>query len=196
MAKNQINFSKMSKDAAGQLKTFKESAIALAKEDLRFKEEMKPLKEKLENILSKRNYDLEAGLPLDEVVAKYSRVEVDKDIEKAKSAHDATVEKLNKAIQGTYAFIPEDMYSAYLKKVNEHKRGQFFEALKKFLSNLGIEGCSQAQISKLSNDMSDSFGAKYASSKTILEKGTMHVSMSKAQFNKLFMAVFCDMYVK
>lgn len=40
------------------------------------------------------------------------------------------------------------------------------------------------------------FGARYVQSKKIVNEGTLHTAISKAQFNKLFMAVFCDMYVK
>ena len=40
------------------------------------------------------------------------------------------------------------------------------------------------------------FGARYATSKKIVENNTFHTAISKAQFNKLFMAVFCDMYIK
>lgn len=49
MAKNQINFSKMSKEAMAQLTSFKESALALAEEDLRYKAELKPLKKRVRN---------------------------------------------------------------------------------------------------------------------------------------------------
>ena len=52
------------------------------------------------------------------------------------------------------------------------------------------------QISKLAENMSDMFGARYAQSKKIVSEGTLHTAISKAQFNKLFMAVFCDMYIK
>ena len=196
MAKNQINFTKMSKEASTQLKSFKESALALAVEDLRFKAEMKPLKAQLESILANRQNDIDAGLPVDEVIAKFPRLEVDNAIRKAQTTHEAIIEPLNKTMRDTYVFIPENMYSAYVKKIDEHKRGDFLEAIKMFLNNLGIEGCTQGQISKLAENMSDMFGARYAQSKKIVENGTMHTAISKAQFNKLFMAVFCDMYIK
>ena len=96
----------------------------------------------------------------------------------------------------TYIFIPDGMHEAYTKKINEHKRGDFLEAIKQFLVNLGIENCSQAQISKLAENMSDMFGARYAQSKKIVNDNTLVTAISKAQFNKLFMAVFCEMYVK
>ena len=196
MAKNQINFTKMSKEASSQLKSFKESALALAVEDLRFKAEMKPLKAQLESILANRQNDIDNGLPVDEVIAKFPRTEVDNAIRKAQTTHDAIIEPLNKTMRDTYAFIPENMYLAYTKKIDEHKRGDFLTAISEFLINLGIDGCTQGQISKLAENMSDMFGARYAQSKKIVENGTMHTAISKAQFNKLFMAVFCDMYIK
>lgn len=196
MAKNQINFSKMSKEATTQLKSFKESALAIAVEDLRFKAEIKPFKAQLESILANRQNDIDNGMNIDEVVAKFPRIEVDNKIRQAETAHKAIVEPLTKSIKETYVFIPEGMHEAYTKKINEHKRGDFLEAIKQFLVNLGIENCSQAQISKLAENMSDMFGARYAQSKKIVNDNTLVTAISKAQFNKLFMAVFCEMYVK
>ena len=186
----------MSKEATAQLQSFKESALAIAVEDLRFKAELKPLKAKLESILANRQNDLNNGISIDEVTAKYSRVEVDSEIRKAETTHKAIVEPLQKTMKDTYIFIPEGMHDAYTKKINEHKRGDFLTAIKTFLENLGIEGCSQAQISKLAENMSDMFGARYAQSKKIVNDGVLVTSISKAQFNKLFMAVFCEMYIK
>lgn len=196
MAKNQINFSKMTEEATAQINSFKESAVSIAKEDLRFKAEVKPLKAKLEKILADRENDITNGLPVDEVLAKFPRTEVDNAIRKAETEHKVIVEPLMKTMKDTYVFIPEGMHDAYTKKINEHKRGDFLEAIKQFLVNLGIEGCSQAQVSKLAENMSDMFGAKYAQSKKIVGEGVLVTSISKAQFNKLFMAVFCEMYIK
>lgn len=196
MSKNQINFSKMSKEAATQLNTFKESALAIAVEDLRFKAEIKPLKAQLESILANRQNDIDNGMNVDEVVAKFPRIEVDNAIRKAETAHKAIVEPLSKSMKDTYIFIPDGMHDAYTKKIIEHKRGDFLTAIKTFLENLGVEGCSQAQISKLAENMSDMFGARYAQSKKIVNDNTLVTAISKAQFNKLFMAVFCEMYIK
>ena len=196
MSKNQINFTKMSKEAMTQLQAFKDTALAIATEDLRFKAEMKPLKAQLENILANRQNDLDNGLSVEEVSAKFPRIEVDNAIRKAQTAHDAIVEPLNKNMKDTYKFVPDNMHSAYVKKIEEHKRGDFLESIKQFLVNLGIEGCSQAQVSKLAESMSDMFGAKYATSKKIVNNNILVTSISKAQFNKLFMAVFCEMYIK
>ena len=196
MAKNQINFSKMSKEAVEQLNKFKESAHEIAVEDLRFKAEIKPLRAKLETILENRQNDIDNGMNVDEVIAKFPRVEVDNDIRKAETKHKDKVAPLQDAMKKTYAFIPEGMHDAYTRKINEHKRGDFLTAIKTFLENLGIENCSQAQINKLAETMSDMFGARYAQSKKIVNDGVLVTSINKAQFNKLFMAVFCEMYIK
>ena len=196
MSKNQINFAKMSQEATMQLQSFKESALAIAVEDLRFKAEIKPLKARLESILANRQNDLNNGLSVDEVTAKFPRDEVDNEIRKAETAHQAILEPLNKAMKDTYIFVPENIFTAYTLKINDGKRGEFLKAITEFLSNLGIEGCSQGQISKFAESMSDKLGAKYATSKKIVEDGTLVTAMKKNQFNKLFMAVFCDMYIK
>ena len=67
MSKNQINFTKISNEATMQLNTFKDSALAIATEDLRYKAEMKPLKAQLENILANRQNDLNNGLSVDKI---------------------------------------------------------------------------------------------------------------------------------
>lgn len=196
MSKNQINFTKMSQEATAQLNTFKESALAIAVEDLRFKAEMKPLKAKLDAILANRDNGMKQGMSVDEVVVKFPRTEIDNEIRKAETNHQAILEPLNKAMKDTYIFVPENIFTAYTLKINDGKRGEFLKAITEFLSNLGIEGCSQGQISKFAESMSDKLGAKYATSKKIVNDGVLVTAMKKNQFNKLFMAIFCDMYIK
>ena len=196
MAKNQINFSKMREDAKNQLNAFKESAQAIAVEDLRFKSAMKPLKARLESILEMRKNDIAQGMDADEVARKFPRVEVDNQMRAEEEKHKNICAPLKKAMEATYVFVPDGMHSAYVRKIDEGKRGDFLTCVSQFLVNLGIENCGQAQISKLAESMSDKFGAKYATSKKIVEDGVFTTAMKKNQFNKLFMAVFCDMYVK
>ena len=196
MAKNQINFSKMTEEAHAQIMSFKTSAVALAQEDIRYKAEVKPLKAQLEAILQNRQINLDNGMSIDEVTAKFPRTEIDNQIRKAETNHKAISEPLSQDMRESYAFVPEGMHSAYVKKIDEGKRGDFLKAITEFLSNLGIEGCSQGQISKFAESMSDKLGAKYATSKKIVNDGVLVTAMKKNQFNKLFMAVFCDMYIK
>mgnify|MGYP006936321575 CR=1 FL=1 len=196
MANNQINFSKITKEAMSLVKTFKETALRMAEEDIRYKAEIKPLKIKLEKILADRQNDLDQGLDPDEVAQKYPRLEVDNALRRAELRHKEVVEPLNKALRDTYVFIPEGLYEAYCLKIREGKRGDFLNCIKQFLESLGIEGCRQGQVSKFAESMSDKLGAKYASSKKIVNDGVFVVAMNKNGFNKLFMAIFCDTFVK
>lgn len=120
---------------------------------------------------------------------------MDNAIRKAGAEHKTIVEPLAKAMKETYVFIPEDMYEAYVRKIDEGKRGDFLTCIKTFLENLGLE-CKQGQISKFAETMSDKFGARYATSKKIVNDGTLTTHATKNNFRKLFMAVFCDMYIK
>lgn len=196
MARNQINFTKMSKEATLQLNTFKDSALKIAKEDLRFKSVIKPLNAKLENILKNRQIELDNGMSVEDASAKFPRIEVDNEIRKEEVKHSDILEPLKKDMKDSYKFVPENIFNAYTLKINDGKRGEFLTCVSEFLSNLGIEGCTQGQISKFAESMSDKLGAKYATSKKIVEDGMLVTAMKKNQFNKLFMAVFCDMYLK
>lgn len=194
MAKNQINFTKITEEARTQLNTFKESAYAIAEEDLRFKAEMKPFKARLEIILKNRDNDIKQGMSVDEVAEKFPRTEVDNEIRKAEDKHKKIVEPLNTEMKSTYKFVPDSLFDAYNKKINEGKRGDFLNAIKEFLTSLGLE-VSGAQLTKFAESMSDKLGAKYATSKAIIKNNTLVTAMKKNQFNKLFMAVFVDTYL-
>ena len=196
MSKNQINFSKMDETTKKQLDTFKKMAIDIAKEDLRFKAEMKPLKARKDAILSDRDNDLKQGMSIDDVAEKFPLTDVDNDIRKCELNHKAIVEPLNKAMKETYAFVPETLYNSYVRKIELGKRGDFLDDIEQFLTNLGIENCSQAQVRRFAESMSDKLGAKYATSKAIVNDGTLVATMKKSQFSKLFLAVFCDTYIK
>ena len=196
MAKNQINFSKMDETAKNQIETFKKMALDIAKEDLRFKAEMKPLKARKEAILANRDNDLKQGMSIDDVAEKFPLTDVDNDIRKAETNHKAIVEPLNKAMKETYSFVPETLYNSYVRKIEQGKRGDFLNDIESFLNNLGIENCSQAQVRRFAESMSDKLGAKYATSKAIVNDGTLVATMKKSQFSKLFLAIFCDTYIK
>lgn len=195
MAKNQINFSKMNETAKAQIESFKKAATDLAVEDLRYKAEKKALENKLEAILQARKSELENGMDEEEVYAKFPRIEIDNAIRAAQVQHEELSKPFREAMNDTYSFIPEGMHSAYERKINDGKRGDFLEAIKNFLSNLGLEECKQGQISKFAETMSDHFGSRYSTAKTIVNDGKFASAMKKNQFNKLFMAVFCDLFM-
>lgn len=195
MSKNSINFNKMDQDTKIKLLSFKDSAFALAHEDVRYKAETKSLKSDLEKIIEQREKAMAEGMTVDEAASAFSRVEADNAINAAKIRHDNICKTLRSTMSKAYTIIPDTMYDSYTKKINEHKRGDFLNDIKTFLENLGIEGCKQGQISKFAETMSDMIGSKYATSTSIIKNNIMHTTMSKSQFNKLFLAVFCDMFI-
>ena len=196
MSRNQINFSKMNEEATKQVKLFKDAIIALAQEDLRHKAVADSLKKELEAITTKRQEAIVSGMSIDEATRTYSRVEIDNKIRKESDDHTSITKPLNEQIKAAYAFIPEGMYEAYVKRVTELKTGDFLAAIEAFLNNLGIEECKQGQIRKCAENMILHFGAKCATSKKIANDDTFVMAMAKVTFNKLFMLVFCELYIK
>lgn len=196
MSKKTINFENMSNESMAQLKDFAESRIAIAKEDLRYKSAMKPLKAKLETIRQNRENDLAQGMSLDDVIRKHSSVDAENAIRKEEKLHADNLAPLNEKLKTTYVFIPESMYDAYVRKVNEGKRGDYLTCVNTFLENLGIESFTQSALCKLSERIADRLGARVSTSKKLIEEGQFSSEMKKGQFSKLFMSVFCDILVQ
>lgn len=196
MSKTTVDFKNMNEVALAQLKAFANSRLDIAKEDIRYKETMKPLKAKLESIRADRENDLAQGINRDEVISKHSTLDTENAIRAEEKKHADIVEPLNKALKDTYAFIPENMYDAYVKKVNECKRGAYLDCVQTFLVNLGIESTSQSAICRLSEQIADRLGARVSTSKKLVEDGQFSSEMKKGQFSKLFMSVICDILVQ
>ena len=195
MSKNSINFKAMDLNTRLNLLAFKQTALVLAEEDINYRAKLKPLKSRLESIYENRKIAIDNGLTVDEATSEYSVIEVEREINRLKTIHDDEVKRLRNTMSNTYQIIPTTMYDSYAKKINEQKRGDFLNDIKTFLENIGIDNCRQGQISKFAETMSDMIGAKYATSKQITTTGMLHTTMSKSQFNKLFLAVFCDMFI-
>ena len=172
MAKK-INFEKINAKAIAQVQNFAAARVSIAKEDRRFKEIIKPLNKKLDKIFEER----------------------ENAIRKATAEHREAVKPLNAALKATYEFIPASLYTAYEKKIEEGKRGDFLESIKKFLENLGIEEVSQSALCKLSERISDKLGVSCSNSKKLLDEGKFASTLNGNQFSKLFMSVFCDILV-
>lgn len=64
MSKAPINFNSINKESLGYLQNFAEARIAIAKEDQRHKEVLKPLRLKLDTIHQNRETDLAQGIKL------------------------------------------------------------------------------------------------------------------------------------
>lgn len=192
MSKAPINFNSINTDSLGYLQNFADARIAIAKEDQRHKEVLKPLRAKLDTIHQNRETDLAQGLSLDDVLQKHSTVETEKAIRQENELHRDILKPLNSTLKDTYVFMPDGMYDAYVRKIEQGKRGNFIDCIRQFLENIGIEEVSQSALGKLSERMSDHLGVSISNSKKLLEEQLFASTMGVSQFNKLFMSIFCD----
>lgn len=195
MSKRQIDFSQINETALSHLQNFAAARIAIAKEDQRHKEVLSPLKKQLEVLHENRENDINAGLPRDEVLIKYSTVEVDNAIRKENDLHKENMKPLNEELKSTYGFVADGLYDGYVLKIEKQKRGEYLKYIHRFLENLGIIEVSQSALCKLAEQISDRIGVTVSKSKILLEDGVFTCALKKPQFNKLFMSVFCDILV-
>lgn len=196
MSKKQIDFTQINESALEQLKKFSAARIAIAKEDQRHKAEKKSLSAQLDAIHENRELNIKAGLPRDEVLIKFSTLEIDNAIRKEEDKHKEIMKPLNEELKNTYVFIPENMYEGYKRKIELHKRGEYINCLNSFLQNLGITETSQSASCKLAEQISDYLGVTISTSKKLLEDKVFSFALKKNQFNKLFMSVFCDILME
>ena len=195
MSKKAIDFSQIDSKALTHLQNFSATRIAIAKEDQRHKAVMEPLKKQLEALKENRKNDINAGLPRDKVLIKYSTVEIDNAIRKEEDKHKEIMEPLNEELKSTYAFVSDGLYDGYVLKIQKQKRGEYLKYINRFLESLGIKEVSQSALCKLSEQISDRIGITVSKSKMLLEDGVFTCVLKKPQFNKLFMSVFCDILV-
>ena len=196
MSKAPIKFELMDRKALLYLNDFVAARIAIAKEDMRHREEMKPLRAKLEIIHQNREHDLKNGMNVHDVIRKHSSIEVEKAIRAEKRLHKKISKPFKKDLQNTYDFIPDGIYAAYVRKIEEGKRGKFIECIKEFLETIGIEEVSQSALCKLSEQIAERLGVKVSHSVQLLEEEVFSCIVKKKQFNHLFMSIFCDILVK
>jgi len=192
MSKKAIDFSQIDPKALVHLQNFAAARIAIAKEDQRHKEVLSPLKKQLEALKESRENDINAGLPRDEVLIKYSTVDIDNAIRKENDLHKEITKPLNEELKSTYAFVPEELYEGYKRKMELQKRGEYLNCLNSFLQNLGITETSQSALCKLAEQITDYIGVSVSTSKKLLEDRVFTCVLKKNQFNRLFMSIFCD----
>ena len=192
MSKKVIDFTQINETALVHLQNFAAARIAIAKEDQRHKAEKKSLNAQLEAIHENRELNIKAGFPRDEVLIKFSTLEIDKAIRKEEDKHKEIMKPLNEDLKSAYAFIPENMYEGYKRKMELHKRGEYINCINAFLENLGIEENSQSALCKLAEQISDYLGVTVSKSGKLLKEHKFSCVMHKVLFNRLFMSVFCD----
>lgn len=177
------------------MKRFSSAIIEKAKEDQRHTAVMEPLKKQLTEIKKNRDENLSHNFPRDEVLIKFSTVEVENAIRAEKNLHKKNMKPINDEINSTYSFVTDGLYDGYVLKVEKQKRGDFLKYVNKFLKDMGISEISQSALCKLTEQISDRLGVTVSSSKQILEDKTFSCSLKRKQFNKLFMSIFCDILI-
>lgn len=192
MSKKQIDFTQINEKALEHLQNFAAARIAIAKEDQRHKAEMKSLNAQLDAIHENREQNISAGLPRDEVLIKFSTLEIDNAIRKEEDKHKSIMKPLNEELKSTYTFIPEDLYEGYKRKIELQKCGEYLNCINSFLQNLGITETYQSALCKLAEQISDYLGVTVSTSKKLLEDKVFSCALKKKQFNRIFMSVFCD----
>ena len=195
MSKKKIDFTQIDAKALFHLKNFATTRIAIAKEDQRHKSVLSPLKKQLKALHESRENDIAAGLPRDEVLIKFSTVEVDNAIRKENDLHKELIKPLNEELYSTYAFVQDGLYDSYVLKIEQQKRGEYLKHVNRFLEDLGIVEVSQSALCRLAEQISDRIGVTASKSKTLLEDGVFTCTLNKKQFHKLFISVFCDILV-
>lgn len=195
MSKKAIDFTQMNQSALAQLEKFSATRIAIAKEDQRHKSIMDPLKKQLEAIHESRENDINAGLPLNDVLTKFPTIEVDKAIRAENILHKEIMKPLNFELNSTYGFIPDGLYEGYVLKIEKQRRGEYLKYIQCFLEDMGIIEVSQSSLCKLAEQISDHIGVTISKSKALLEDKVFSCALNRKQFNKLFMSVFCDILV-
>lgn len=195
MSKKKIDFSQIDSKALAQLKSFSSAMIAKAHEDERHRAERKALNARLEAIKENREENLSHKMPRDEVLIKFSTLEVDNALRAEDELHKKLMEPLNLELNSAYSFIPEKLYEGYKRKIELQKRGEYIDQIKIFLGNLGVLEISQSALCKLAEQIADYIGVTVSTSRKILADKVFSCVLQRKQFNRLFMSVFCDILI-
>lgn len=172
-----INFDSMNNGVINDLRTFKQVRLTLAQKANDFALAKKPVQDKFDVAISTGNIELSKSLALE--------------IEALKKDYKADIAPINEELNRVLGLVPTGMYDAYLKKINEGKRGDYLQACQEFVRRFGAKGTDTA-INKLAERLCDLVGIKSASNKLVLEKNQFTSLYSKRQFNKMWMSAFCD----
>lgn len=175
MSKKQIDFIQIDESALKHLENFSATRIAIAKEDQRHKKVLSPLKKQLEALKENRENDINAGIPRDEVLIKYSTVEVDDAIRKENDLHKEIMQPLNEELKSTYGFVADGLYDGYVLKIEKQKRGEYLKYINRFLENLGIKEVSQSALCKLAEQISDRIGGNSKQVKDIIGRQCVYM---------------------
>ena len=172
-----VNFTEMNQGVINDLRTFKSVRLKLAQEANDFALACKPVKDKFNVAISCGDVEKSKDLALE--------------LENMKKAYKEKIAPVTEELDRVLGLVPQGMYDAYLKKINEGKRGEYLQACQEFVRRFGAKGTDTA-INKMADRLCDLIGIKASSNKMILEKNQFTSLYSKPQFNRMWMSAFCD----
>lgn len=191
-----VSFSNFSDSNRALLHGFRTAIIAIAEENAKYSSATKPIKAQREKTLALRESAIQEGMDYNDAIIKYSISKEESILAKLKAEHETAVKDYNKTLKTCYAFIPEGMYKAYQVKAQTFDDADFNKEFGKFLEGLGIE-VATAIVPKWARKLTSAIGVSMATQKTLLTGAeSLTKAMSKACFNKLFMASFIDLFIK
>ena len=191
-----VSFSNFSDSNRALLHDFRTAIIAIAEENAKYSSATKPIKAQREKTLALRESAIQEGMDYNDAIIKYSISKEESILAKLKAEHETAVKDYNKTLKTCYAFIPEGMYKAYQVKAQTFDDADFNKEFGKFLEGLGIE-VGTAIVPKWTRKLTSAIGVSMATQKTLLTGAeSLTKAMSKACFNKLFMASFIDLFIK
>lgn len=191
-----VSFSNFPDQNRALLHDFRTAIIAIAEENARYSSATKPVKTQREKTLALRESAIQDGMSYNDAIIKYSISKEESILTKLKAEHEQNIKDYNKTLKACYAFIPEGMYKAYQVKAQTFDDADFNKEFGKFLEGLGIE-VGTAIVPKWARKLTSAIGVSMATQKTLLTGAeSLTKAMSKACFNKLFMASFIDLFIK
>lgn len=191
-----VSFKNFSDSNRALLHDFRTAIIAIAEENAKYSSATKPIKAQREKTLALRESAIQEGMDYNDAIIKYSISKEESILAKLKAEHETAVKDYNKTLKTCYAFIPEGMYKAYQVKAQTFDDADFNKEFGKFLEGLGIE-VGTAIVPKWARKLTSAIGVSMATQKTLLTGAeSLTKAMSKACFNKLFMASFIDLFIK
>ena len=114
MATKNINLRTINADTMDMLSRFNVAHMTLRKLREKFKADMSVLEGEKDKILENRKNDLDAGIPLEKVLVKWSTVEVDKKIAVLEDQYEKDCEPHKSAKKDAMSLLDPDLYYGYL----------------------------------------------------------------------------------
>lgn len=212
MATKRINFATLNNEAIDTFSKFNKAYWALRALKDAYKSECAKIEASRNKILENRKNDLDAGIPEDEVIRKWSMVEVDKAQNALDYKFGKDCEPHNESIKEAMKLVDSDLYFGYIlaqnkgsldskgsitiKKAKSTEEHELDKSYKSMIGDFLVKiGCSKTDdekaLSKFVNIM-----AVRTSGLVQCNKGENYVKVKSAtQYNRLFMLNFLQYLV-